>query len=169
MSKITTLFNYMRQCPQLNNLWSIVGEAEEGSQIIFPRGSSPIYAPQNERWDIYENYLCTLEPYPSIFEDFQIDMVQRADPNDDTQDENNVNALSYQEVEDVCSWILEQNAARNLPQIDGLKIISIEPTGTAPVVWSVDESNQVIVYAITVRLRYVNPNPRIGVEYEAEN
>lgn len=164
MSKITSLFNYMRQCPQLNNLWSIMGEAEEGAQIIFPRGSSPIYAPQNEFFDAVDGYNCTLQPYPSIFEDFQINMVQRADPNDDTYGADNVNVLSYQEVEDVCSWVLTQNAERNLPKINGLRVVSIEPTGTSPVVWSVDEGEQLIVYAITVRLRYVNPNPRIDVE-----
>lgn len=164
MSKITTLFNYMRQCPQLNNLWSIMGEAEEGAQIIFPRGSSPIYAAQNERFDVAAGYNCTLQPYPSIFEDFQINMVQHADPNDDTYGADNVNVLSYQEVEDVCSWVFKQNAVRNLPKINGLRVVSIEPTGTSPVVWSVDEGEQLIVYAITVRLRYVNPNPRIDVE-----
>lgn len=164
MSKITTLFNYMRQCPQLNNLWSIMGEAEEGAQIIFPRGSSPIYEAQNERFDVADDYNCTLQPYPSIFEDFQINMVQHADPNDDTYGADNVNVLSYQEVEDVCSWVLKQNAVRNLPKINGLRVVSIEPTGTSPVVWSVDEGEQLIVYAITVRLRYVNPNPRIDVE-----
>lgn len=169
MSKISSLFDYMRQCPQLTNLWPIVGEAEEGAQIIFPRGSSSIYAPQNEMLNVYDGYSCTLQPYPSIFEDFQIDMVQRIDPNDDTEDENNINVLSYQEVEDVCSWLLAQNAIRNLPQIEGMRVISIEPTGTAPVAWSVDEGEQIIVYAITVRLRYVNPNPRIEVEYEAKD
>lgn len=164
MSKITTLFNYMRQCPQLNNLWSIIGDADEGAQIIFPRGSSPIYAAQKEGFDVYDNYNCILQPYPSIFEDFQINMVQRADPNDDTYGADNVNVLSYQDVEDVCSWVLAQNANRNLPKINGLRVVSIEPTGTAPVVWSVDEGEQLIVYAITVRLRYVNPNPRIDIE-----
>ncbi len=169
MSKISSLFDYMRQCPQLTNLWSIVGEAEEGTQIIFPRGSSSIYAPQDEKFDVCGDYSCTLQPYPSIFEDFQIDMVQHIDPNDDTEGESNVNVLSYQEVEDVCSWLLAQNAIRNLPKIEGMRVISIEPTGTAPVVWSVDEGEQMIVYAITVRLRYVNPNPRIEVEYETED
>lgn len=163
MSKITVLFNYMRQCPQLNNLWSIVGEADEGAQIIFPRGSSPIYAATSEGFDIMDNYTGQLTPYPSIFEDFQINMVQRADPNDDRTDSDNINVLSYQEVEDVCNWVLTQNANRNLPHIHGLTVLSIEPTGTAPVVWSVDEGEQLIVYAITVRLRYINPNPRIDI------
>ncbi len=169
MSKISTLFEYMRQCPQLNNLWSIFGEIEKGSQIIFPRGSSPIYAAENEGWDVTGEYVGTLAPYPSIYEDFQIDMVQRTDPNDDRNTADNINIVSYDEVEQVCSWLLEQNAKRNLPKIEGLKVLSIEPTGTAPVVWSVDDKNQLIVYAITVRLRYVNPNPRIDMRYESED
>ena len=169
MSKISTLFEYMRQCPQLNNLWSIFGEIEKGSQIIFPRGSSPIYAAENEGWDVTGEYVGTLAPYPSIFEDFQIDMIQRVDPNDDRNTADNINIVSYDEVERVCNWLLEQNAKRNLPKIEGLKVLSIEPTGTAPIVWSVDDGQQLIIYAITVRLRYVNPNPRIDMRYEAED
>ena len=169
MSKISTLFEYMRQCPQLENLWSIFGEIEKGSQIIFPRGSSPIYAVENESWDVTGEYVGVLSPCPSIFEDFQIDMVQSSDPNDDRVTADNINIVSYDKVEQVCSWLLEQNSKRNLPQIEGLRVLSIEPTGTAPVVWSVDDSKQLIVYAITVRLRYVNPNPRIDMRYETED
>ena len=164
MSKISDLFNYMRQCPQLNNLWSIVGDMEEGSQIIFPRGSSPAYAMANEGFDVAGGYNGIMEPYPSIFEDFQINMVQHADPNDGSYDINNVNIMSYQDVEDVCSWVFKQNSNRNLPKFGQLNVISIETTGTAPVVWGSDKSEQIIVYAITVRVRYVNPYARIDVE-----
>lgn len=163
MSKISELFNYMRQCPQLNNLWSIIGEIEEGSQIIYPRGSSPVYEMVNEGFDVTEAYNGVMMPYPSVFEDFQINMVQTADPNDDSYEADNVNIMSYQEVEDVCKWVFEQNCRRNLPQLQGLKVISVETTGTAPVVWSSDEKNQLIVYAITLRLRYVNPYPRVDI------
>lgn len=166
MSKISSLFDYMRLCPSLTNLWSIVGEAERGTQVIFPRGSSPIYGMENEIKDVTGNYEGIMFPYPSIYEDFQINMYQYADPNDDSTGSNNVNVLSYQEVEDVCTWLLAQNANRKLPQIDGMRIISIEPTGTMPTVWGADEDKQIIAYAITVRLRYVNPNPQIEVEYE---
>ena len=169
MSKITSLFDYMRLCPKLNKLWAIVGEAERGSQVIFPRGSSPIYGMQNERVDVVGNYEGVLAPYASIYEDFQINMYQYADPNDESDAAENVNVLSYQDVEDVCSWILSQNAKRILPVVEGLRIISIEPTGTIPTIWGADEDKQMVAYAITIRLRYVNPNPRIEVEYEYTN
>ena len=169
MSKISSLFDFMRLCPNLTNLWSIVGESERGTQVIFPRGSSPIYGMENEITDIIGNYEGTMVPYPSIYEDFQINMYQYADPSDDSTDSNNVNVLSYQEVEDVCTWILEQNKNRILPRIDGVQVISIEPTGTMTTIWGTDEDQQMIAYAITVRLRYVNPNPQIEVEYEYTN
>ena len=165
MSKITSLFDYMRLCPQLSKLWPIVGESERGARIIFPRGSSPIYGMRNEMVDVAGNYEGILAPYASIYEDFQINMYQYADPKDKSEAESNMNVLSYQEVEDVCTWILEQNSKRVLPNIDGIRVISIEPTGTIPTVWGTDEEQQTIAYAITVRLRYVNPNPQIGVEF----
>ena len=169
MSKVTDLFDYMRQCPEVTDLWGFASEGEIGTQLIFSRGSSPIYSMQNEQIDVIGNYSGTAVPYPSIFEDFQMNMYKPYDPRDNSYGEDNVNVLSYQECENVCNWLLEQNNKRNLPKINGLKVITIEPTGTTPTFWNRPEEEPIAVYAITVRLRYVNPNKRIGVEYECED
>ena len=55
MSKITDLYDYFLQCPYLKQLLPITSEAERGKDIFFPRGSSPVYATQNENIDVLGN------------------------------------------------------------------------------------------------------------------
>ena len=83
MSKITDLFDYFLNCPQLHDLLAISGEASKGKEIFFPRGSSPIYATQNENIDVLGNYNGTFLPFPSLYEDWQMNLYRHADPNDD--------------------------------------------------------------------------------------
>ena len=169
MSKITDLFDYFLNCPQLHDLLAISGEASKGKEIFFPRGSSPIYATQNENIDVLGNYNGTFSPFPSLYEDWQMNLYRHADPNDETQDETNVNIEDYEDVEEICNWILRNNANRVLPKYNGEKVVAIIPTGTNPIVWDVDEAKQMITYVITIRVYFVNPNPRIEVEYECED
>ena len=64
MSKITDLYDYFLQCPYLKQLLPITAEAERGKDIFFPRGSSPVYAMQNENIDVLGNYNGTMTTYP---------------------------------------------------------------------------------------------------------
>ena len=40
MSKLSQIFNYMRGCPQLKNLWSIGATEDIGVRVIIPQGAS---------------------------------------------------------------------------------------------------------------------------------
>lgn len=171
MSKITDLFDFMIECPELSGLWLITAEADRGTRVIFNRGSSSVYNMQNEMIDVLGGYSGLLMPYPSVYEEFQINMYQPADPRDSNTGENNINALSYQETENVCTWLFNQNAPdkitgkRNLPKFGDEKVIAIIPTGTTSTIWGYDENKQIIIYAITARVYYVNTQPKIEVEF----
>lgn len=169
MSKITDLYDYFLKCPQCQELLPITGAVERGKEIFFPRGSSAVYANQNEQFDVIGNYSSTFTPYKSIYEDWQINFYKDAEPNDEIQDERNINILSYEDVEEVCKWILQNNAKRILPKYNGEKVIAIVPTGTMPIIWDTEEMKKIIAYAITVRIYFINPHPKIEVEYECEN
>ena len=169
MSKITDLYDYFLNCPQCQDLLPITGEATRGKEIFFPRGSSPIYATQNENLDVLGNYNSTFSPYPSLYEDWQMNLYRYADPNDETQDKTNINIENYEDVEKICNWILQNNTNRYLPKYNGEKVVAIVPTGTMPNIWDADETKQMITYVITIRVYFVNPNPRIEVEYECED
>lgn len=164
MDKYAVLFDYFRQCPYLERLMSIAGESEQGNTVILPQGASPVVQYQ-ENFDVNGNYNCVIEPYPSIYEDFQINCYEWYDTKDDSPPFANENLLTYQEVCGVCDWVKEQNEANNFPEI-GEKIVSIECNPFVPQIRYVDQNNNIVGYYITVRLRYVNRTPRKSVEYE---
>ena len=164
MDKYGTLFEYFRQCPYLENLMSIAGESDWGNTVILPQGASPAVQYQ-ERLDVCGYYECTIEPYPSVYEDFQINCFVKTDPRDDSAPLDNYNVLKYNEVVGVCDWVKEQNEANNFPDI-GEMIVSIECNPFVPQIRYVDPDTNTVGYFITVRLRYVNRTPRKTVEYE---
>lgn len=164
MDKYAMLFEYFRQCPQLKRMMSIAAQSEQGNTVILPQGASPAVQYQ-EKFDVGGWYECTVEPYPSVYEDFQINCYRWYDVKDTNPPSFNDNVLTYQEVCDVCNWIKEQNEANNFPEI-GEMIVSIECNPFVPQIRYVDESTNTVGYFITVRLRYVNRTPRKTVEYE---
>ena len=165
MSKITDLYDYFLECPYLKKLLPISAEEERGKDVFFPRGSSPIYAVTDERYDVLGNYNSTLTPYLSVYDDWQMNLYRYADPSDERQDKTNINIKKYDEVENVNKWILEKNGNKDLPNYNGLKIFGVVPAGTMPVIWGADTERQEITYAITIRVYYVNPNKPVEVEF----
>lgn len=165
MSKYANLVNYFRQCPQLENLWSIAATEDRGTSVILPQGASPAVQYNNEFVDIDGDYSCDIVPYPSVYEDFQINCYKWYDVNDSSEPERNVNVLSYDEVQSICDWIREQNERNNFPQI-GEQIVSIDCEPFVPQIQYVNSQEEVVAYFITVRIRYVNPRRAKAVEYE---
>jgi hypothetical protein len=167
MDRYAILFEYFRQCPYLKNLMSIASEANKGNTVILPQGASPAVQ-YNESVDALGDYQCIIEPYPSVYEDFQINCYEWYDVNDNNPPSLNENVLTYQEVVNVCNWIKAQNEANNFPDI-GEMIVSIECNPFVPQIRYVDTDTNTVGYFITVRLRYVNRIPRKTVEYEYSN
>lgn len=167
MSKYSKLFDYFRQCPELENLWSIAATEDRGVRVILPQGASPVVQYQ-EQIDTLGNYECEIVPYPSVYEDFQINCYEWYDVNDDAAPTRNENVLTLEQVTSICDWIKEQNDIGNFPDIDE-KIISIECNPFVPQIRYANEQEGIICYFITVRLRYVNRAQRKTVEYECED
>ena len=168
MSKYTEIFNYMRTCPQLADLWSIGAAEDVGVSVILPQGASPAVQYQ-EQMDVYGNYECEIVPYPSVYEDYQVNCYKILDSNDGSAPEANINVLSISEVQEVCDWVAEQNALGHLPSITGKKVVSVECNPFVPQIRYVDTQRNIIAYFITVRIRYVNPMRQRSVTYDAED
>lgn len=164
MDKYSALFSYFRQCPYLSNLMSIASEGNRGNTVILPQGASPAVEYQ-ESIDTLGNYECVIEPYPSVYEDFQINCYEWYDTKDNSPPQFNENVLTYQDVVSVCNWIEVQNAAGNFPEI-GERIISIECNPFVPQIRYVDPDTNTVGYFITVRVRYVNRRARRTVMYD---
>ena len=166
MSKYAKLFEYFRQCPELNDLWSIAATEDRGVRVIIPQGASPTHQYQ-ESIDTLGNYACEIVPYPSVYEDFQINCYEWYDVNDDSAPMRNENVLKLEQVTSICDWVKAQNDTGNFPDI-GEKIVSIECNPFVPQIRYVNPEENTVGYFITVRLRYVNKAQRKTVEYECE-
>ncbi len=167
MDKYKSLFEYFRQCPHLEKMLSIASNSNRGSTVILPQGASQVVQYQEE-FDVNGYYECTIEPYPSVYEDFQINCYEWYDANDTNPPQLNENVLTYEQVCGACDWVKEQNEANNFPDI-GEMIVSIECNPFVPQIRYVDHNTNTVGYFITVRLRYVKRTPRKTVEYEFTN
>lgn len=163
MGKYAKIFEYFRQCPELANLWSIAATEDIGKKVILPQGASPVVQYQ-EFFDAAGGYNCVIEPYPSIYEDFQINCYEWYDAKDGSAPYLNENVLSLEAVQKICDWVKEQNDANNFPNI-GEQVVSIECNPFVPQIRYVNPEENTVGYFITVRLRYVNRTERKSVEY----
>lgn len=162
--KYAKIFEYFRQCPELADLWSIAATEDIEKRVILPQGASPAVQYQ-EFFDSVGGYNCEIVPYPSVYEDYQINCYEWYDVKDGNAPQYNENVLSLEAVQSICDWVKEQNDVRNFPDI-GEKIVSIECNPFVPQIRYVNQQENTIGYFITVRLRYVNRTPRKTVEYE---
>lgn len=142
---------------------SIAGEGDRGNTVILPQGASPAVQYQ-EFFDTVGGYNCEIVPYPSVYEDFQINCYEWYDVKDANPPRYNENVLTYQEVCGVCKWVQNQNEINNFPDI-GEKIVSIECNPFVPQIRFVDPDTNTVGYFVTIRLRYVNRIERKSVEY----
>ncbi len=163
MSKYAKIFEYFRQCPELADLWSIAATEDIGKRVILPQGASPAVQ-YREFIDSTGGYNCEIVPYPSVYEDFQINCYEWYDVKDGSAPAHNENVLSLEAVQSICEWVKEQNDKNNFPDIDE-KIVSIECNPFVPQIRYVNPEENTVGYFITVRLRYVNRAQRKTVEY----
>lgn len=164
MAKYAEIFNYFRQCPLLADLWSIGAVEEMGNSVILPQGASPAVQ-YNEQIDVAGNYNCEIVPYPSIYEDYQINCYRFYDNKDSNKPSSNINVLTIEEVQEICDWVKEQNDSGNLPQITGEKVVAVECVPFVPQIRYVNTTENTIAYFITARIRYVNRMQRRTIEY----
>lgn len=155
MGKFAEIFNYFKECPQLHKLWSIAATEDVGVRVIFPQGGSPAVQ-YKEFFDNLGNYNCEIIPYPSVYEDYQINCYQAYDAKDNNSPELNVNVLNIDEVQAICDWVKKQNETENFPAISGETVVSIECNPSIPQIRYVNPEDNTIAYFITVRIRFVN-------------
>lgn len=163
MGKYAKIFEYFRQCPELSELWSIAATEDIGKRVILPQGASPAVQYQ-ERIDVNGAYNGEIVPYPSVYEDFQINCYEWYDVKDSARPSRNENVLSLEDVQRICDWIERQNEARIFPDI-GEQVVSIECIPFVPQIRYVNPQENTVGYFITVRLRYVNRRRRVSIEY----
>lgn len=167
MDRYAQLFEYFRQCPALKDLWSIAATEDIGVKVILPAGTSP-RTQYDDSFDTTGAYNCDIVPYPSVYEDYQINCYMWYNENDTNPPQFNENVLSLHEVQSICDWVKAQNRLKNFPEI-GEKVVAVECNPFIPQIRYVNQQENTIGYFITVRIRYVNPDKPDFISYEAEN
>ena len=139
--------------------WSIYAEERNGANVILPQGTSSRRT-ISEYVDTTGCYNADIRPLPSVYEDYHINRYREVSPN-----ENALNALTLDDVQAICDWIVEQDETGNLPNITGKQVVSIEPNPFIPQIRGIDPDKGTICYFITVRITYVNTALSRSVEY----
>lgn len=158
-SKIVEIFNYMRECPQLSDLWSIAGTEDVDVSVILPQGASA-KRQYFDSTDVTDHYECDIVPYDRYYEDYQINCYKRYDTKDSSSPEDNVNVMNFEDVQKICDWVAEQDEALNLPQITGESVIAVETNPHIPQIRFVNTDENIIGYFITVRIHFKNKAKR---------
>ncbi len=167
MGKTAELFEFMRKCPGLEKLWSIGTTEATGESVILPQGASE-KVQRNEKTDVNGDYICNIHPYPSVYEDYQINCFRFYDGQDSSAPEENINVLTFDEVRGICDWIETCNDAEILPEITGESVTEIECIPPVPQIRYVNHAENIIAFFITVRVRYVNRARQRVIERECQ-
>lgn len=170
MSRFAEISNYLRQCPQLENVASVAADVGMDVSVVLPNGGSDKRV-HNDRIDVNGDYECDIIPYASFYEDYRIQCYKYYDTNDQRVPTANVNVEVLDEVQSICDWIEEQDNIGNLPKVTGRKVVSIEPLPNSPELIGVntDVIPALVAYYINIRVRYVNTAAGRSVYYGNNN
>lgn len=156
---------YLRQCPQIRELLPIAGEEEAYSSVILYAGGSSTGVVSG-KFDSLGGYEANIIPSPTIYRDYQINCYRPYDAGDDSPPQDNINALTAQEVDEIYRWVTEMDNEGKFPDVEE-KIVSVECTDTQPYIRGVDSDTNIVCYAVTLRIWYVNEaRKRRSVYYE---
>lgn len=166
MSRFAEIADYLRQCPQLENVASVAADIGMDVSVVLPNGGSS-KRNHNDKMDVDGGYECDIIPYPSFYEDYRVQCYKYYDTNDESEPSENVNVIVLDEVQEICDWIEEQDNIGNLPIVTGRKVVSIEPLPNSPELIGVntDVTPSLIAYYINIRVRYVNTSAGRSVYY----
>ena len=149
MSKQKAIIDWLKQCPLLESLWNISATEQDGANVILPTSTS-YRRNLTDRVDAAGYYEYEITPLPSVYEEYQINCYRTIVAND-----NEFNSLTFEDVEKVIEWIIEQDEIGNFPDINK-KIVAVECFPFIPQIRGVDPDTGLICYYVTLRITYCN-------------
>lgn len=159
MSKQKAITDWLIQCPELSTLWNISAYEQDGANVIVPAGTS--YRREfNDNLSVDGWYEADFIPLPSVYEEYQINCYRTLVAND-----NDFNALTFEQVEKVIEWITQQDEKEKFPEINNKVIVSVECFPFIPQVRGIDPDTGLICYYITLRITYINTTKRRSFEW----
>lgn len=152
MSDFEKIYEWLKTCPELYNLWVISSMLEDKREILQPNSSANMYKVNYEKYaDGGKRYIFNpTEPYY-----FDVDIIcYKAFYADESQ----YNLDTQDGVQAVCDWLIEQQNNGNTPFDECYQIECLTPRPFIRGVYENDDTNAYLVdYAVTVRFYTINP------------
>lgn len=150
MGKLDNIKEWLSGCPALSNLWKISAEEIGGANVILPYSTSTRRTISDDL-DITGAYDIEIKPLPSVYEEYQINCFRAF-----AENEEDFNALTYEEVQQICDWIMSKDDTLDFPEIPGRTVVAVEPFPFAPQIRGVNPDTGLVCYYITLRITYIN-------------
>ena len=156
MSDFDVIYEWLKTCPALYDLWVVSSLLEDRKNTILPKTSANAYAVDYKPCADGEKryYFNPTEPYF-----FDVDIIcYRAHYADETA----YNLDTLDGVQAVCDWLIEQQNEGIAPTFEKYPCYQIECLTTKPFIQNqfIEDGNTntiLVDYAVTVRFYTVNP------------
>lgn len=155
MSKFEDVFNWLKTCPNLVNLWAISAEISSWQDVLFLNNTTALYEEITTDYTTDKTRV-TLKPMADYSETYTINSYKPIAPN---ADQYNIDA--FNQSQQVCDWILEQQNNATLFDIDGKSVYAVELLTPSPIPRGTDGDNSLISYYISIRVHMPNPAQRV--------
>lgn len=155
MSKFEDVHNWLKTCPYLMNLWAISATMGEMQEVLFLNSTTELYA------NVTTNYKdgrirVTMEPTPDYSETYTINAYKPI-----IENANEFNIDAFNQAQQACDWILEQQNNFQLFEINGETVYAVELLTPSPIEVGVNEDSKLVQYYISIRVHMKNPAKRV--------
>lgn len=152
MNDFEQIFEWLKECPELYNLWVISSLLKDDKNILQPNSTSNMYNVNCEKYVDNRKKISFIPVEPYYFD---IDIIcYRSLYGDENQD----NIEVQKKLQSVCDWLIEQQNTDNTPYEECYQVECLNPKPFIRGAYQDNDSNTVLVdYAVTVRFYTDNP------------
>ena len=157
MSRFEQIYWWLKNCPELANLWAVSATLQDYTKVVLLAGSDSEYneaSSEQMRGSVH----FVSSPKGAVYEDY---MIYAYAEYADEQDDFNIERIN--DVQAAMDWILEQTDKGNKPEIDGETVITVMRMARTPVMQGEDSENRIIRYFIPIRIYYKGKAKRVDV------
>lgn len=154
MSKFEDVFNWLKNCPHLVNLWAISATVGDWQKVLFLNNTTNLYDVATIPYTDGTKRV-SLKPAAAYSETYTINAYTPMAENADV-----FNISAFNETQAACDWILQQQNEGNLFDIEGKRVYAVELLTPSPMMRGTDADNHLNVYYISIRVHMENPAKR---------
>lgn len=155
MSKFEDVFNWLKTCPYLADLWAISANVGGWQNIFFVNSTTNLYANTTVEYRDGKTRV-TMKPTADYSETYTI---QAYKPFANNADDYNIDA--FNQTQQACDWIIEHQNNKELFDIDGTPVYAVELLTPSPIQTGTDGDNSLVSYYISIRVHMKNPAKRV--------